>query len=496
MKAAVVARSVEPPRGRRPGPDRAAAGTRPDGQPALPRALSSRSPARARAGSSLSRMTVIARLDHPGVAVEPGEVAIVDITVHNSGRRVEAYHLDLVGEPAAWASVNPPELSVYPGDDAHAQVTFTPPRTAGVLAGPRHYGVRVMPVEHPEEAVVPEGTIELRPFADLAAELSPRTSHGRGRARHELAVDNRGNTAIPVELSGLDPDEALIVRVSPATLIVGPGEAAFARVRVRPTRRRWTGQPVSLPFQVTAVPEGGAPLTSSGSMLSDPVLPRWLGKAVAAVLVLGLIAAGAWFALLRPVVRSAAQSAVAVPVAQMQAQSKKNDQSATVAKAAADKASAETGALGTKLVEKGVLTKNDAKGIGGATAATPPPATPAAVPPAPFDQRLTVTIPVTQTGNQTITVPAKQTLSITDLVYENPQGDIGTLTIRIDDTVLFGKGLANFRDLTDHFVSPIVLTAGQKLILDVKCATQGKAAADTSCRTALIVLGTVVTNKS
>ncbi|MEN3361654.1 MAG: hypothetical protein V7637_5636 [Mycobacteriales bacterium] len=441
-------------------------------------------------------MTVIARLDHPGVAVEPGEVAIVDITVHNSGRRVEAYHLDLVGEPAAWASVNPAELSIYPGDDAHAQVTFTPPRAAGVHAGPRHYGVRVMPVEHPEEAVVPEGTIELRPFADVTAELTPRTSHGRGRARHELAVDNRGNTPVPVELVGQDPDEELAIRVSPATLIVGPGEAAFARIRVRPTRRRWTGQAVSHPFQVTATPEGGTPMVAAGSMLEDPVLPRWLGKAVAVVLVLGLLAAGAWFALLRPAVRSAAQSAVAAPMAQTQAQSRKADQSATAAKAAADKASGQTGALGKTLVEKGVLQKKDVTGVAGAGAATPPPPAPVVVPPAPFDQRLTTVVAATKTGTQTITIAPKQTLSITDLVYENPQGDTGTLTIRIGDRVLFGKGLANFRDLTDHFVSPIVLTAGQTLVLDVNCATQGKAATDTSCRTALIVLGAVVTNKS
>jgi hypothetical protein len=441
-------------------------------------------------------MTVIARLDRPGVAVEPGEVAVVDITVHNSGRRVEAYQLDLVGEPAAWASVTPAELSVYPGDEAHAQVTFSPPRAAAVHAGARAYGVRVRPVEHPEETVVPEGTVELRPFADLTAELTPRTSHGRGRARHELALDNRGNIPIPVALAGGDPDEELSVRVTPSTLIVGPGEAAFARVRVRPARRRWTGQPVSHPFQVTAAPDGGAPLVSAANMLEDPVLPRWLGKAVAAVVVLALIAAGAWFALLRPAVRSAAQSAVAAPVAAVRAQAAKSDQSATAAKAAADKASGQTGALSKTLVEKGVLKKADVTAAGGAGGATPPPPVRVAVPPAPFDQRLTVAVAATRNGTQSITVPAKQTLSITDLVYENPQGDTGTLTIRIGSRVLFSKGLANFRDLTDHFVSPIVLTPGQQLVLDVTCATQGKAAADTSCRTALIVLGAVVTSNS
>jgi hypothetical protein len=432
-------------------------------------------------------MSVTARLDQTGVAVEPGEVAIVDITVQNSGRQVEAYHLDLVGEPAAWATVSPADLSVYPGDEAHAQITFAPPRAAAVVAGARAYGVRIMPVEHPEETVVPEGTVELRPFADLGLELTPRTSHGRGRGRHELAIDNRGNVPIPVALAGGDPDEAVAVRVSPASLVVDPGQAAFARIRVRPTRRRWTGQPASHPFQVTALLDGGAPLTTNGTMLEDPVLPRWLGKAVAAVLVLAALGAAAWLTVLRPAVRSAAQNAVAAPMAAAQRQASAAQQSAGAAQVAADKAGGESKALGTKLVEKGVLKKDDVPN----TDATPPAPVKQATPPAPFDQRLTVEVAATKTDTSSFTVAAKQTLSITDLLYENPQGDTGTVTIRTGDTVLFRKGLANFRDLTDHFVSPIVLTAGRQLILEVECATQGKAAPDTSCRTALVLVGTI-----
>jgi hypothetical protein len=80
-------------------------------------------------------MTVTARLDDSAIAVEPGQQAVVDLTVRNSGQRVEAYVLDLVGEPAAWASVRPAQLSVYPGDDAHAQVLFAPPKTAAIPAG-------------------------------------------------------------------------------------------------------------------------------------------------------------------------------------------------------------------------------------------------------------------------------------------------------------------------------------------------------------------------
>ena len=437
-------------------------------------------------------MTVIARLETAGIVVEPGQQAVIDVTVHNSGQRVEAYRLDLVGEPAGWASVSPAQLSVYPGDDARAQVLFAPPRAAALPAGPRPFGVRVVPVDHPEGATVPEGVVELRAFSDLGIELTPRTSHGRGRARHELAVDNRGNAPVPVLLAGGDPDEAVVVRLVPDDLVVGPGQAAFAKVRVKPAKRRWAGQPVTHPFTVTASPDGAPPLRADGAMLAEPVLPRWLGKAVAAVLALAVLAAAAWFGLLRPAVKSAAQDAVRAPLAAAQAAaSKANDEAgkagaaAGQAKSAAEKASADTAGLGAKLVERGVLKKGEVKDV---TDGTPPPA---ATPSTPFEQRLTLDTPVTKTLSRPYTVPDKLVLSITDLTYENPEGDIGTVTVRIDGDVLFLKGLANFRDDPNHYVSPIVLGPKQTLTVEVTCTAQGKSAPDATCRTALIVGGTL-----
>ncbi len=439
-------------------------------------------------------MTATARLESRGIAVEPGQQAVLDLTVHNSGHRVEAYHLDLVGEPAGWASVSPEQLSVYPGDEAHAQVVFAPPRAAAVPAGPRPFGVRVVPVDHPEDTTVPEGIVELRPFSDIGIELTPRTSHGRGRAKHELAIDNRGNAPVPVQLVGGDPDEAVVVRVVPDDLVVGPGRAAFAKIRVRPARRRWTGQPVTHPFMVTAIPDDAPPLRADGAMLAEPVLPRWLGKAVAAVVALAVLAAAAWFALLRPVVRSAAQDAVRAPLAVAAAQASKASsdagqagEEAGKAKAAADKAGADTGALGKTLVDEGVLDKKKLPpGLG--QGGTPPPTQ---TPAAPFDRRLTVALPPNNTRTDTYTVADKQLLSITDLVYQNWQGDTGTMIVRVGDRILFQKGLQNFRDDADHFVSPIVLNAGDVLTLDVRCTAQGKAAPDTTCRAAVTVGGTL-----
>jgi len=437
-------------------------------------------------------MTVTARLDNPTIAVEPGQQAVVDLTVRNGGQRVESYVIALVGEPAAWASVSPAQLSVYPGNDAHAQVLFAPPREAAIPAGLRPYGVRVMPVDRPEDAVVPEGVVELRPFSDVGIELTPRTSRGRRRAKYELAVDNRGNAPVPVQLAGADPDEAVAVRVSPADLVLDPDRAAFAKVRVSPVKRRWTGQPLTHPFVVTAAREGAPPLQADGTMVEEPVLPHWLGRAVAAVLALAVLAAVAWYALLRPAVRSAAQDAVKAPMAVAAGQAQKAstaanaaNAAASTAKAAADQAGADTGALGKTLVDEGVLDKKKLPPHLG-QGATPPPTQP---PAAPFDRRLTVAMAANNTATDTYPVPDKKVLAITDLIYQNWQGDAGTMVVRVGDRVLIQKGLANFRDDADHLVSPIVLHAGDVLTLDVRCTAVGKAAPDTTCRAAVTVDG-------
>ncbi|HKF75074.1 MAG TPA: hypothetical protein VKF59_02960 [Candidatus Dormibacteraeota bacterium] len=71
--------------------------------------------------------------------------------------------------------------------------------------------------------------------------------------------------------------------------------------------------------------------------------------------------------------------------------------------------------------------------------------------------------------NPSATVPDRSVLSITDLVIDNPGDDAGTLHLqRVAagasagiDLLMFELG--TFRDLDYHFVTPVTLTAGQKL---------------------------------
>src|SRR4051794_29041950 len=160
-------------------------------------------------------MTTVATLQAIRIPVMPGTEAVCQLEIRNEGQIVESYQLDVVGPGSGWAHVQPPTVSLVPGDSAVVAVVFHPSRASDVRAGDVPFGVRVTPSHNPELGVVPEGVVEIMPFADTAAQLRPQTSIGRGRARHELAVDNRGNVAEQVEIQASDPDDRMVITAAP-----------------------------------------------------------------------------------------------------------------------------------------------------------------------------------------------------------------------------------------------------------------------------------------
>jgi hypothetical protein len=416
-------------------------------------------------------MTARATLETPDLEAAPGAMAVCDLRVRNVGDLVEAYRIEVVGDTAPWATIEPDLLSLYPGSEGTVRLTFAPPRSATVPAGPFPYGVRVTPTERPEQAVVPEGVVQILPFQDTTAELSPRTSRGRGGAKHEIAVDNRGNIPLRVGVSGTDPDGRLKFTARPAALTVLPGEAAFSSLRVKPRRRRWRGQPVTMPFQAAVVPEGAAPVPLDGTFLQEALLPKWLPKLLAALLALLLLLAGLWFLLLRPTIRSTAKNAVKAPVAQVSKQ-------ASVAQQAAKQSTSNQ-----QQAQK-------AAGVATQAAQQVNPNAAAALASKPLTQRLDTAAGTGATTSTTFTVPAKTTLVLTDLVMENPQGDTGQLDLLVAGKTLFTLGLANFRDNDYHFVTAIEVPAGQTVVARTKCQVVGTAVpGDGRCHESVILNG-------
>lgn len=218
-------------------------------------------------GPTVRRMSLTASLDASSVTAEPGAQTDLPLQILNSGSTVEEYRFEVVGACAAWSTVEPRTLSLYPGASGTVVLRLTPPRDSSVPAGETPFGIRVVPTSELSETVVPEGRVTVAPFTEVTSELVPRSSNGARRGSHQLAVDNRGNAPATVRLSGRTGTERARVDFATAELRIPPGHADFAKLRVRPAKRLWRGTPVTHTFQVFAAPvaaEGARSLTHRG----------------------------------------------------------------------------------------------------------------------------------------------------------------------------------------------------------------------------------------
>ena len=424
-------------------------------------------------------MTTLARLETPTLDVPPGDEVRSLLTIRNNGAIVEAYTFEVLGDAAQWTTVEPPAVSVFPGTEEAAQVVFRPPRAPWVTPGEMPFGVRVIPTERPEDVVVPEGVVQIHPFSETTAEILPRTSRGRKSAKHQVAIDNRGNTPLKVGVNGTDPDGALAFQARPPTLAVPPGEALFTSLKVKHRRTLWRGQPVTRPFQVLVVADSHPPVTLDAATLQDPVVPRWTTRALALLLVALLALAGLWFGILRPTIRSAAKDAVATPLRAAEKQAAAAQDTAARAENKADVA------IGP--------TRPNPTPSGGRPPSPPPAAARPGTVVLTLGEQLTVEAVAGGSGTDVFPAPENTTLIVTDLILQNPQGDVGRVDVIADTKVLLTLSLANFRDIDYHFVSPIEIAPERGLRLRVTCQTPGPRLTGTNtdrCRAFMTVAGT------
>lgn len=264
-------------------------------------------------------MGVTVRLDSTEIEAQPGEQAVCPVYLENDGMVVDSYLLDVLGDSAAWATVEPPEINLLPQARATARIVFKPPRTSECPAGPVPFGLRVMSQEDPDGSKIEEGVVNVAEFTDVSAGLVPKTATGRRKAKFRLLVENRGNRVEQVAVSAADPDVKLRFRTDPPVFPAQPGTATYVKLRAIPSKTFLRGPNKSLPFTATALPDGGEPVTADGVMLEQQTMPKWLLPALGALVLVAAAIVALWFAVLRPEVHSAATAASAAQSAASQA---------------------------------------------------------------------------------------------------------------------------------------------------------------------------------
>ncbi len=220
-------------------------------------------------------MSAVATLTPVDLEVDPGSRVSTTIKVRNAGSIVDRFDIDVVGV-TGWVQVDPPALSLFPGAEGTATITFAPPRASNPRAGTLPFGVRVRPAADPKGSTVEEGRVTVAPFSAVAADIAPQTSRGSRRARHDVAVENRGNAPVEVVVAAVDPDRRLGLAVDPGRAVIGPeGRASFA-VAVSVDDPFPFGPKRQRPFQVNVAPGRQAPIQLRATMNQGPLLPGWI----------------------------------------------------------------------------------------------------------------------------------------------------------------------------------------------------------------------------
>jgi hypothetical protein len=387
------------------------------------------------------------------IDVTPGLVAVATIAIVNDGSVVESYTLTVLGQCAAWTTLAPQTVSVYPGETGSVTVTVSPPRKPAPPAGRVPFAVRVLPTEHPESATVPEAEVVVAPMTETVAELVPRMSTGTMRPNVRLGIENRGNSLQRAVIAAKPQTDGITTAPAQPEIQLEPGGMTFVDLDIRAVKRLWRGAPMIHPYSVTVEPDGGQSVAADGTFRQNPVLPSWFGKAVvAAVIAVGALVA-LWFVLLKPGVEAAAVAAVDQPLASVGTAAKQAQQNSNQALQAVGQSpsplpgqSGQPGQIGGK-----------------PTASTP------------TSLRLQITVPTGQTvTSDPYTVAPDATLSITDVILQNRQGDEGVLNIRVNDEIVLTFGTENYRDLDLHFATPIQVASDGKLTIDQTCRAPGQ----------------------
>jgi hypothetical protein len=220
-----------------------------------------------------------ARLLERELNVEPGASTSCEITVRNTGRVVDQYKVEVVGDSARWTTVEPAWINLVPDAEGSVRVTFHPPRRPRIVAGITPFRLIVASREDPSTVTFADGTINVAPFYDLAMELRPQVAEGRS-AVYEVGVANRGNAPVVTQLDAIDDLRALEFQISQPTVSVPPGGRTSVRVSVRPRRRPLSGPVTSHMFRVVVQSAGEAPRSMDAQFLHRPLLPpigrNWL----------------------------------------------------------------------------------------------------------------------------------------------------------------------------------------------------------------------------
>jgi hypothetical protein len=406
-------------------------------------------------------MAVQAWFVQEDMTVRPGTPASLSVVVENVGDRTESYTIIPAGLSAAWTTVTRPNVTLFGGSRDVIEVTVRPPAIPSTSSGPTAVSVRVIPQSDPDESTVTETIIAVSPFDDRRITVLQPLQRGRRRATYEFMVDNNGNNLASCRLHLVDASGRVDGSFDPPAVGVAPGSSSLVRLKLRAKRSFFRRAERQIDFEVEATEPEHEPATGRATLIQPSTIPaRTIGRAVLALAGIALVI-GAWYWVVRPEIRDAADRAVADEVGQLAP----TTQSTTVS---------------TTTTTLPVADEAD-------------PVPTAAVPGEPVSYRIAVDVGITQERSESMSVPPDSQFLMTDLVLQNPNGDLGTAQLLRNGDVLYtwDLGAMNSANEFQPRVSPLPFEPSDNIVMSVACEAAGKPSG-TGCETAVLLGGMLV----
>ncbi len=392
-------------------------------------------------------MPAAAELTNTDVIVAPGDEAQIELRVRNLGPLTETFSFLPTGIAQGWTVVDPPTMTLFPGEVGTAEVAMRPPRSAAVSAGRSPFGVRVIPAGAPDEVALADASVTVLAYDERSLSIAQPVLRGRRRAEYDVVIENRGNIQASLRLGIRQDARKMSGRFTPPSIGVDPGLSEAVRLRVRTRRRHWHSGARPVPFVVEGTQEGHPTATASATLLQQPMVSaRAVWRALAALAVVAALVL-AWFHVVNPAIDDAAQDAVA---------------------------DLTTSASTTTVAGQGQTT---AATTGDVSADY-------------FSQSYDLKAGPGQTASAKYVVPTGSELRVTDVIFQNPNRDTGLFEVRRNDSVLYSLATENSFQEKLQFVTPIIFAEGDVLTVQMSCTAAGDAASG-QCSIATLVSGRV-----
>lgn len=389
-------------------------------------------------------MTVSATFQPSTITSTPGNAAALTLRLHNDSEGEEVVRLKALGELAEHTVLQSETIYLEPGETFDVPVIVD---VATTLSGSHTSGIEVSSGNG--SRIDAEATIAIEETVAYAVSLLPPRSSSGSSGKHQVVVDNTGNTPMMIEVAAQAADNLVDIELAAPLVNVDPGKSAKIEMKLHPKSRFWSGQPQEHPFTVRVAGSDNQVHELSGVYEQGPRVRPWFGPALAGMLGAALLGTVAWFAVLRPAVESIADDRAAVALDEQQAVF---DDKVAELEAAAE--AAKQLPLGT-----------------------------------PADLRLNAEAGAGATANESYNVASDRVLSVTDVVFQNPSGGVGRVELLRNGEVLLESELANFRDLDLHFVAPFRFDGSDTVEIQLTCETPGPSASN--CAVGATIIGFV-----